>query len=603
MTFDASQTPERTPLSSDAQNETTAQAGEPAPDVQQRPPAPVVTATPAASWAERFHLMEGVLPIDPSRVSIDVVAGITLAALAIPEVMGYTAIAGTPVVTGLYTILLPIAVFALLGSSRHLVVGADSATAAILAASLAVMATPDSPQYVALAALAALITAGWLILARLIGLAFLADFLSRSVLVGFLTGVGVQVAAGQIAGMLGVPGGGSGTIGKALTALSQWQQTNVPTLIISVSVLVVIVGLRRIARKIPGALLAVVGSIAISYAFNLPALGVQLLGPVPGGLPNFGLPDVGLSSIPPLLSTTLAMFVVILAQSAATSRAYAARYEERHDENTDLLGLSLANVAAGLSGTFVVNGSPTKTQMVDSAGGRSQLSQLACAGVVLVVLLFLTGPLAYMPHAVLAAIVFLIGVELVDIEGMRRVLFARPREFWVALFTAAVVVVAGVEQAVVAAIALSLISHTRRGYDPHNSVLVRRDGIWRTMPVSQGGQAAPGLIIYRFTHSLYYANAQRFQDEALALTKPEGVPTRCLCVDGAAIDDIDFTAGAMLASVARTLRERNVRLVFAEISDHVRDDLDRSGVTELVGKAAFFQDLEQARQEAQRDAA
>ena len=579
-------------------------AGQEAGTAQQAPVPPAVgrDQSSAAAAHPRFHIMEGVLPIERSRVPIEIVAGITLAALAIPEVMGYTSISGTPVVTGLYTILLPIAVFALMGSSRHLVVGADSATAALLAAGLVMLASPGSSEYVALAALAALITAVWLVLARIIGLAFLADFLSRSVLVGFLTGVGIQVAAGQIAGMLGVPGGGSGTIDKALTALSQLPQTNVPTLIISVSVLVVIVGLRLVARRIPGALLAVVGSIIVSYAFNIAGLGIALLGPVPGGLPKFGLPDVGLSSIASLLTMTFAMFVVILAQSAATSRAYAARYEERHDENTDLIGLSLANIAAGLSGTFVVNGSPTKTQMVDSSGGRSQLSQLACAVVVLIVLLFLTGPLAFMPTAVLASIVFLIGIELVDIAGMRRVLFARPREFWVALFTAAVVVVVGVEQAIVVAIALSLISHTRRGYDPHNSVLVQTDGFWRPVPVARGGQAAPGLIIYRFTHSLYYANAQRFQDEALALTKPGDVPTRWFCVDGAAIDDIDFTAGAMLASVARTLHERNVRLVFAEISDHVRRELDRSGVTELVGTTAFFQDLEQARQEAQRNA-
>jgi high affinity sulfate transporter 1 len=581
-----------------------AHAGEQAGDGEaapaSRPGAPPAESAPKAG--RRFDIGQGVLPIDPARVPIDIVAGVTLAALAIPEVMGYTKISGTPIVTGLYTILLPIAVFAILGSSRHLVVGADSATAAILAATLIGLAAPDSPEYVALASLAALITAGWLIAARIIGLAFLADFLARSVLVGFLTGVGIQVAAGQIAGMLGVPGGGSGTIDKALAALSQLPQAQLPTVIISASVLVVIVGTRLIARRIPGALVAVVGSIIASYVFNLEAHGVSLLGPVPGGLPKIGVPyadlAANLAAVPPLVGATLAMFVVILAQSAATSRAYAARYEEKHDENTDLVGLALANVAAGLSGTFVVNGSPTKTQMVDSAGGRSQLSQLACAAVVLIVLLFLTGPLAFMPNAVLATIVFLIGVELVDVLGMREVLFARPREFWVAAFTAAVVVVVGVEQAIIVAIALSLVSHTRRGYDPHNSVLVPTPrGYLRSVPVAQGGHAAPGLTIYRFTHSLYYANAQRFQDEALGLTRPDGVQTHWFCVDGAAIDDVDFTAGAMMRSVARTLHERKVRLVFAETTAHVRQQLDRSGVTELVGVDAYFETLEQAREE------
>jgi sulfate permease, SulP family len=170
------------------------------------------------------------------------------------------------------------------------------------------------------------------------------------------------------------------------------------------------------------------------------------------------------------------------------------------------------------------------------------------------------------------------------------------------LFTTAVVVLVGVEQAIIVAMAVSLISHTRRGYDPHNSVLIpTQEGRFRSVPVAHGGQAAPGLVIYRFTHSLYYANAQRFQDEALALTMPAAVPTHWFCVDGAAIDDVDFTAGTILVSVARTLRERNVRMIFAAVSDHVREELDRSGVTELVGRSAYFDDLEQAGQESQRN--
>jgi sulfate permease, SulP family len=520
-----------------------------------------------------ISLFEGILPVDRHRFPTEILAGITLAALAIPEVMGYTSIAGMPVVTGLYTILLPLVAFAVFGSSRHLVVGADSATAAILAASLTLRAAPQSSEYVALASLAALMTAGWLILARLVGLAFLADFLSRSVLVGFLSGVGIRVAIGEIPGMLG----------------------NIPTLIVSASVVVVILASRRIARRIPGALLAVVGWIIASSVFNLPAAGVTLLGPVPGGLPALSLPAVDLSSsVPALLTATFAMFVVTLTQSAATARAYAQRYEEHSDENADLVGLSLANIAAGLSGTFVVNGSPTKTQMVDGAGGRTQLPQLACAAVVVVVLLFLTGPFALMPIAVLSAIVFLIGVELIDVAGMLRILRARSIEFWVALLTTTVVVLVGVEQAIIVAMGVSLISHTRRGYNPHNSVLVTSpDGFWRSTPVSAGGQALPGLVIYRFTHSLYYANAQRFQDEALALTRPSEVAARWLCADFVAIDDVDFSAGAMLAQVASLLQDRNVKLVFADASDHVRHQLDRSGVTEIVGNNAYFADLGQ----------
>jgi MFS superfamily sulfate permease-like transporter len=194
-------------------------------------------------------------------------------------------------------------------------------------------------------------------------------------------------------------------------------------------------------------------------------------------------------------------------------------------------------------------------------------------------------------------------VELVDVVGMRGVLYARPREFWVALFTAAVVVVAGVEPAILVAIALSLISHTRRGYSPHNTVLTPTpEGSWRPAPVASGAQAAPGLVVYRFAHDLYYANAQKLLDETLALTEPGGHPVRWLCVDGVAFDDVDFTGGATLVQVAHALRRRQVRLVFANVSDHVRGELDRSGVTELVGAGAYFDDLEQVGREFQRDA-
>jgi MFS superfamily sulfate permease-like transporter len=349
--------------------------------------------------------------------------------------MGYTKIAGMPVVTGLYTILIPTALFALFGSSRHLVVGADSATAAIMAAGLAGLAATASPEYVAYAGILALLAAFFLILARLIKLGFLADFLSRTVLIGFLTGVGIQVAIGQISGMLGIPGGGSGPIQKLTNDFEQLSQTNPYTVAVSIAVIVIILGSRMISHKIPGALIAVVGSIVVSQAVDLSAYGVAVLGTVPGGLPKIGLPT-GVTLTPQimgqLLGVAFSMFIVILAQSAATSRAYATRYSETFSENVDLVGLGLANVGAGLSGTFVVNGSPTKTQMVDGAGGRSQLSTLTTSVIVLIVLLFLTKPLSYMPEAVLSSVVFLIGIELVDMKGMRRIFAERRDEFWVA---------------------------------------------------------------------------------------------------------------------------------------------------------------------------
>jgi sulfate permease, SulP family len=232
-----------------------------------------------------------VLPIQRARLGPDILAGITLAALGIPEVMGYTKIAGMPVITGLYTILFPITVFAIVGSSRHLVVGADSATAAIMATGLAGLAPIASPQYVQLAGVLAIMTAGLLLLARVVRLGFLADFLSRSVLIGFLTGVGIQVAMGQVAGMLGVPGGqNGGPVEKLFGTLGQLSEMSMSTFGVSISVVAVILVLKKIDKRIPGALIAVIGAIWASYAFDFQAHGVAVLGTVPSGLPNVGWP-------------------------------------------------------------------------------------------------------------------------------------------------------------------------------------------------------------------------------------------------------------------------------------------------------------------------
>ncbi len=553
---------------------------------------PITMATPNANpGGFRFPLFQGILPVDGSQVPANIIAGITLAALAIPEVMGYAKIAGTPVITGVYTLLIPMTLYALFGSSRHLVVGADSATAAILASSLATMAAPRSAEWLALAGLLALMAAGFLFLARLVRLGFLADFLSRTVLIGFLSGVGLQVAVGEISGMLGLPGGGHGTVHTLMATLHQIDQTNVPTLTVSAAVLVVIVGSRKISKKIPGALIALIGASVASWALHLESHGVHVLGAIPRGLPRIGLPAVTLdwAGMQKLLPTAFVMFVVILAQSAATSRAYAARYNEHFSENLDLVGLGLANIGASLSGTFVVNGSPTKTQMVESAGGHGQLAQLTTSLIVLMVLLFLTGPLAYLPGAVLSAVVFLIGLELVDMQGMKRIYAERPWEFWVALITAAVVVLVGVEQSILLAIVLSLVVHTRHGYRVNNLLIVPDQTVgWRQQKVSAPEQAMPGLMIYRFTHNLYYANSQVLHDEVVKLAREATPPLSWFCIDAAAVNDVDFTAAEILRALHGILARQGIRLVFCDVVDAVRAEFDRSQLTDLFGRDAFF---------------
>src|SRR6266702_1541334 len=539
-------------------------------------------------WLRALPVLRGVLPVDRSRVPVDMLAGLTLAALGIPAVLGYAKIAGMPLVTGLYTMLLPMAAFAVLGSSRHLVVAADSATAAILAAALTGLAAVGSPEYVRLAGLAALLTAGMLLTARLARLAFLANFLSRTVLVGFLTGVGIQVAAGQLPDMLGVSAKGQSTLPKLLHTVRALPHVHWADVAVSAGVIAIVLAARLITRRIQGLLVAVVAAIVVSWAADLARHGVAVIGSVPRGLPSLALPALGWHTAGALLGAAVAMFVVILAQSAATSRAYAAKYEEEFSEATDLTGLAAANAAAAFTGTFVVNGSPTKAQIVDSAGGRSQLSPLTAAAVVLVVLVLLTGPLAALPVAALAAVVFLIAVELIDIAGMRRILATRRHEFVVALLTAAAVVVLGVEYGIALAVIASIVDHLRHSYSPLNSVLVKSpEGHWQPNPAGPGARTEEGLVVYRFGTSLYYANASRLVEDVAALVV-HGGPLRWMVIDCAAIGDVDYTASAVLVKVVEHVHQHHVHLVLSCVLGPVRQQLDRYGISKALGHDAYF---------------
>ena len=548
----------------------------------------IANGPPAHRW--RLPLFQGILPFDKSRLTPDILAGITLAALGIPEVMGYTKIIGTPVITGLYTMLLPMLAFALFGSSRHLVVSADSATAAMVAAALTAMSfVANTPQYVGLCSLIALEAAVILVAARIMRLGFLADFLSRTVLVGFLSGVGIQVAFGELHGMLGLEKGGHGFFGHLAFLVRNLSETQFPYLYISAAVLAVIVGFEMFAPRFPGALLAVVGMIAASMYFHWDNRGIEVVGEVPNGLPRLGLPDFTWENARMVLPISLSCFIVILAQSAATSRAYALRYRDEFNQNVDLVGLSLANSAAGCSGTFIVNGSPTKTAMVDTGGGRSQISHLATVTMVLLVLLFLTKPLAALPNAVLAAIVFMIGVKLFDYRGLAEIGRKKPKEFAVAVATAAVVVIVGVEQGIIFALVVSLLQFVRRSYQPHTAVIMRDDkDEWRMEPAVPGKMIEPGLVVYWFGAELFYANAGHFTSEVHRLIDESPMPVKWFVIDASAIPAIDFSAGKALKELQQDLAHAGIVLAISRIQLRRGGDLERMGLVKAIGLDRIF---------------
>ncbi|MDH7797210.1 MULTISPECIES: SulP family inorganic anion transporter [unclassified Beijerinckia] len=543
----------------------------------------------------RFPLLKGILPLDRAQALRDIVAGATLAAMSIPQVLGYARIAGMPAVNGLYTVLWPTVAFAILGASRHLVVAADSATATILASRLTAMAPIGSAQYVALAGMVALLTAGLLLLARIFKLGFLADFLSRTVLVGFLAGVGVQVAIAMLGDMLGLRDQPHNTIQQVWLIVQSLGKIHLPTLIISTVVAVGILALKYWIPRVPGPLLAVVLGIAASYLFDFAGRGISVLGQVQGGLPGLHVPLVSWQETLALLPVAGACFVMIIAQSAAAGRAFADRYRERVDADSDILGLAAANAAAAASGTFVVNGSPTQTAAADSAGARSQLAQLAFAAIVVFVLLFLSDWLQYLPHGILAALVFTIAIGLVNVKSLRAILRESPGEFGLAFTTAAAVVLIGVEQGILLAIVLSLLRHVRHSYRPHTTMLVQgRDARWMPARATPGAETAPGLIVFRFGADLFYANDHFFVEEVNALVDCAPHKVHWLVIDASAITDMDYSASRSVADVCTTLLQSGVEVIFARVSQYLRADLERHGIVALLGETRIFATLHEA---------
>lgn len=549
----------------------------------------------------KVNLFLGLRPLQRATALRDALAGAVLAAMDIPQVLGYSKIAGMPVITGLYSLLLPLVAFAAFGSSRYLVVAADSATAAIFAGGVSGMATPAGAQYVALAGIVALFTALILLLARLLRLGFIADFLSRTVLVGFLAGVGLQVGISVLSEMLGVPVDSRRAVVQLWEVLRGLPRAHLPTVVLAVSVLAFVLVLRRFVPRLPAALVAVVAAISASAALKFAGHGIATIGPVAGGLPHLALmgllslQEMSWKEVETLVTLSASCAVMILTQSAATSRVYAAKHYQNVNENIDLFGLSAANAAAALTGGFVVNGSPTQTAMMEDAGGQSQMAQVATAVVVGVVLLFLTGPLQYLPTCVLGVLVFMVALRLIDLKALRDIRAESPDEYALAMMTAAVVVLVGVEQGIVLAMVVSLLRVIQHSYHPHSGVLIAGEsGIWKLVPVAPNVVTEPGLVLYRFGAPLFYANVGRFLEEVSSVVRPMPSPVRWVVVDAEAITHVDYSAARVVIALKKDLTEAGIELAFARLPWDLRSEFDRHHLTETIGAARIFNRLHDA---------
>jgi MFS superfamily sulfate permease-like transporter len=413
--------------------------------------------------------------------------------------------------------------------------------------------------------------------------------------------VGLQVGISVLSEMFGVPVDSRRPVVQLWEVLRGLPQAHPQTVVLAASLLAFVLVLRRFAPKLPAALVAVVAAIAASASLNFAGHGIATIGPVVGGLPHLGLMgilslrELSWEEVETLATVSASCAVMILTQSAATARIYAAKHYQEVNENIDLFGLSAANAAAALSGGFVVNGSPTQTAMMEDAGGQSQLAQVTTAAVVGVVLLFLTGLLQYLPTCVLGVLVFLVALRLIDLKALRDIRAESPQEYAMAVMTSAVVLLVGVEQGIVLAMVVSLLRVVQHSYHPHSGVLVADgSGTWKLVPIASKVVTEPGLVMYRFGAALFYANTGRFVEEVSCVVEPMPSKVRWVVVDAEAMTHVDYSAARAVIALKNNLSKAGIELAFARLPWDLRSEFDRHHLTEAIGPSRIFNRLHDA---------
>ena len=499
-------------------------------------------------------------------LGLDLLAGLTLAAVCVPESMADAKLAAMPPITGLYAFLAGAVGAFLFSTSRQLSIGPDSTIGPMMAVGVGSIVAVSGPDYPSRVVLLALVVGIVVLVAGIARLGFLADLLSRPVMSGFLSGVAVIVVVGQLHVILGLPASGAGTPEKLVAVIQHLGEASLPTLVVGLAVLAVILGGERLGPRFPGALVAVVGSLVAVGVFDLGGHGVALIGSLPAGLPPFALPRLDVADLVSLGPVVVPIFFVILAQTAATSRSFAVSggYEVRIDR--DFVAVGTASVLAGLSGGFAVNASPTRTGVVAAANGRTQAVNLIAGLVVAAVLLVATGLIASFPEATLGGILVAVGVRLFKWRDLVAVAgYSRP-ELAIALVTLAVVACVGIQEGIYLAIALALLRRTYLSARPHDADLGRLPGpagVWISRRNRPEAAAPPGVRVFRFDAPLFYANAQHFAERIRAEIAGASESVHGFVVEAVGIDDIDFTGAQMLAELDDELLARGVTVTIA----------------------------------------
>jgi len=518
----------------------------------------------------------------------DAVAGVTVAALAIPSAMAYAEIAGLDPIFGLYALLLPAVAYMVFGSSRQLIVGPEGALAVLVATAVAPL-TDDPQRYAEAAALLAVLVAAIFAVARLLRLGWVADYFSRPVLVGYIHGVAVVLIVGQLGKILGISVDADDAVPQLVEVVQELAEVDELTLLIGLVSIGALLVLRRRAPKVPAALVVVIAGIALSAAAGLEDRGVAVIGDIPSGLPSVTWPTLPLGDVLTLLPAAIGIFLVSFADGILTARSFAGQHGQRIDANQELVAFAAANLSAGVTQGFPVGASGSRTAVNDQMGGRTQAVGSIAALVVAVVLLFLTAPVELLPTACLGAVIVGAAVGLIEPDLWRALAQAGRAQVVVAAVAAVGVVVLGVLPALVLAVLLSIVETVTRSAQPHDAVVgwVERLGRYADVSVHPSARTTPGIVVYRLDDRLFFANARYVKARVAEAIAGATTRTHHLVFDAEAVTALDASGAEALGELRRSLDEDGIGLAVARLKQPVREVFDATGLTEAIGAEHF----------------
>ena len=529
----------------------------------------------------------------------DLLAGVTVAALALPASLAYAEIAGLSPVIGLYALLLPAVAYALFGSSRQLIVGPDGAIAAMVGAAV-IPLVADPGQRASLAALLALLVGAVFLGAWAGRLGWVADYFSRPVLIGYLHGIAAVLIFGQLGKLLGLSMSAQtspGQIGEIVREIADLSWT---TLAVGLASLAALLLLGWLLPKLPGPLIVVVLAIVASAAVGLASMGVAVVGHIPSGVPSLEVPDLRLRDILTLLPPAVGIFIVAFSSGILTARSVAGRHGQPVHANTELAAMGAANLAAGISQGFPVGASGSRTSVNDQMGARTQLAGLLAAAVIALVLLFLTGPMQYLPQATLGAVIVTAALGMIDLTAWRGLAHISRVEVSIAAITMVGVITVGVLRALLLAVALSVVDAVRRSATPHDAVLgwVERLDRYADVRLHPTAKIVPGVLVYRLDDRLFFANAHYVKGRIHEAIAGAPAPVRWLVFDAEALNHVDATGVRTLTELIESLHKESITFVFARLHGFMTEHLDEAGLVDLVGEDHLYPTVRAAVQDA-----